>query len=213
MLFTVANVRSETGRAGTEPRNIERIRDAALRNFAEHGTEATTMRGVAAAAGVSLGLVQHHFATKAGLIQAVDRYVLDCVITPLAQPIPERTDSIVEIGSRVTGLFAERPDVAAYVGRSLVDGSPVGTTIFDNLIAAGTARWRQRAERGETRPDADLTWAAINALVLAFGAISLRTHIDRHLPEPLSTPAQLQRWQKAVNSLLKDGLFRKPDAG
>ena len=41
---------------------------------------ATSLRAVAAAAGVSLGLVQHHFATKAGLIKAVDDYVLAVVI-------------------------------------------------------------------------------------------------------------------------------------
>ncbi|PRC54276.1 TetR/AcrR family transcriptional regulator, partial [Mycobacterium sp. ITM-2017-0098] len=68
---------SEPGRINAEqPRYIERIQAAALKSFATHGTGATTMRGVAAAAGVSLGSVQHHFATKAGLIDAVDEYVL-----------------------------------------------------------------------------------------------------------------------------------------
>ena len=38
------------------------------------------MRGVAAGAGVSLGLVQHHFATKAGLTKAVDDYVVDLLV-------------------------------------------------------------------------------------------------------------------------------------
>ena len=190
---------------------IERIRDAALKSFATHGTSATTLRSVAAAAGVSLGLVQHHFATKAGLIKAVDDYVLELVVTAMAQPLPEPpADSIAEIGGRVTRIIAEHPDVAGYVGRALVDGSPLGATIFDTLMAVGTARWHQRAERGETRPDLDLTWAAINALVLALGAISLRAHIDRHLPEPFTTPGQLQRWQAAVNSLLREGLFRQP---
>jgi len=205
-------VRAESGRTGAEePRNIERIRAAALQSFAAHGTSATTLRGVAAAAGVSLGLVQHHFATKAGLIQAVDDYVLDQVVTPLAQPIPERVaDSVSEIGNRVTRIFAEQPDVAAYVGRALVDGSPLGATIFDTLMEVGYARWRLRAERGETRPHIDLTWAALNALVLGLGGVSLRTHIERHLPDSLTTPAQLRRWQSSVDSLLRDGLFRPP---
>ena len=55
-----------------------------------------------------------------------------------------------------------------------------------------------------------MTWAAINGLVLALGAISLRPHLDRHLAEPLITPAQLQRWQSAVDTLLRDGLFQRP---
>jgi AcrR family transcriptional regulator len=190
---------------------IERIRDAALKSFATHGSSDTSLRSVAASAGVSLGLVQHHFATKAGLIKSVDDYVLELVVTAMAQPLPEPpADSVAEIGGRVTRIIAEQPDLAGYVGRALVDGSPLGATIFDTLMAVGKVRWYERAERGEIRSDVDLTWAAMNALVLALAAISLRTHIDRHLPAPLTAPAQLQRWEAAVNSLLRDGLFRQP---
>jgi AcrR family transcriptional regulator len=206
-------VASEPDRlAGDALSTIERIRDAALTSFAVHGTSATTLRAVAAAAGVSLGLVQHHFATKGGLIKAVDDYVLALVIAAMSQPIPEPpADSIVDIGNRVTKIIAERPEVASYVGRALVDGSPLGATLFDTLVDVGMVRWHQRAERGETRPGVDLTWATINALVLALGAVSLRAHVDRHLPQPLTTPAQLARWQSAVDSLLRDGLFQPVD--
>lgn len=192
---------------------VERIRNAALTSFAAHGTPETSLRAVAAAAGVSLGLVQHHFSTKAGLIKAVDDHVLGVLIATMSQPIPERADSVAEVGSRIEEMIADQPDIAGYLGRALVDGSPVGTTIFDTLVSLGTARWRQRAERGELRPDLDLTWAIINSLVLALGTLSLRMHIDRHLPAPLTTPAQLQRWQAAVSSLLREGLFSQPGDG
>jgi hypothetical protein len=33
----------------------------------------------------------------------------------------------------------------------------LGTTIFDKLVEFGTDRWHQRAERGETRADLDVT--------------------------------------------------------
>jgi AcrR family transcriptional regulator len=194
--------------------SIERIRRAALRSFAVHGTSSTSLRAVASAAGVSLGLVQHHFATKAGLIKSVDDYVLQLVTTTMAEPLPEPpVDSVAEIGGRVTRIFTEQPDLAGYVGRALVDGSPLGAMIFDTLMTVGKDRWSHRAERGELRTDVDMTWAVINALVLALGAVSLRTHIDRHLPEPLTTPSQLMRWQTAVNSLLREGLFKRPDIG
>jgi AcrR family transcriptional regulator len=153
-VVTVARVRSESDRTGPdEPRNVERIRDAALKSFATNGTAGTSLRTVAAAAGVSLGLVQHHFATKAGLIKAVDDYVLALVISLTSAPISDPpADSIAEVGSRVTRIIAEQPDIADYVGRALVDGSPLGTTIFDALVAFGTAGWNQRTERSETRP-------------------------------------------------------------
>jgi hypothetical protein len=72
-------------------------------------------------------------------------------------------------------------------------------------------RQRQRDERAETRPDTDVTWAALNALVLPLGTIILRGHIERHLPERFSSPASLERWQESVNTLLREGLFRPHD--
>jgi AcrR family transcriptional regulator len=198
------------GVTAEERSSIERIRNAALKSFAIYGTSATSLRTVAAAAGVSVGLVQHHFANKAGLIKAVDDHVLGLVITAIAPPMPEPpADSVAEMGSRVTRIVAEHPDVVDYVGRALIDGSPLGTTIFDTLAAFGTARWNQRTERGETRLDLDLTWAALNSLVLALGALILRGHIERQLPESFTTPTQLRRWQDSVNTLLREGLFRQ----
>lgn len=188
---------------------VQRIRHAALKSFATQGTSATSMRAVAASAGVSLGLVQHHFSTKAGLIQAVDDYVLAVVIGQITQPVPDTTsDSVAEIGDRVTRMIADLPDITDYVGRALIEGRPVGHMIFDALLNSGTARWIRRSERGETRDDIDVTWASINSLVLALGTFILRGHIERHLPESFTTPAQLQRWQTAVNLLLRHGYFR-----
>jgi AcrR family transcriptional regulator len=195
-----------------ERSSIERIRTAALRSFATYGTSATSLRTVAEAAGVSVGLVQHHFTNKAGLVKAVDDHVMAIVVEEIAQPIPPPpADSIAEMGDRVTGMVAEHPDVVDYVGRALIDGSPLGTSIFDTLAAFGMARWNQRKERGELRPDVDVTWAALNSLVLALGTMILRGHVERQLPEPLTTPAQLRRWQGSVNTLLRQGEYQPSD--
>jgi AcrR family transcriptional regulator len=194
------------------PTSVARIRDAALKSFATYGTSATSLRTVAAAAGVSLGLVQHHFATKAGLIKAVDEHVLAVVTATMSQPFPQPpADSIAAIGDRVTQMISEHPDVVDYLGRALIDGSSLGVEVFDYLVASGIDRWKQRSEHGQTRPDIDLRWAVLNALVLPLGTLILRGHIDRHLPEPFTTPAQLDRWQASVNSLLRQGLFRQAD--
>jgi len=203
----------ELDRVGAEEHSsIERIRTAALRSFATYGASATSLRTVAEAAGVSVGLVQHHFVNKAGLVKAVDDHVMAVVVATIAQPIPPPpADSIAEMGARVTRITAEHPDVVDYVGRALIDGSPLGTTIFDTLAAFGMVRWNQRKERGEVRPEVDVTWAALNSLVLALGTMILRGHVERQLPEPLTTPAQLQRWQDSVNTLLRDGQYRHSD--
>ena len=194
---------------GDELKKLERIRQAALKSFATKGAAGTSLRSVAADAGVSLGLVQHHFETKAGLIKAVDDYVMSVVIAVVAQPVsvPHAKDSIADMGSRVTTLLVEHPDVVDYFGRALIDGSQLGTTIWDTLAAFGTARWTARKESGEARDDIDVTWASLNSLVLALGTLILRGHIERQIPGAFSEPAQLDRWQHSVNTLLREGLF------
>jgi AcrR family transcriptional regulator len=199
------------GVSAEERSSIERIRTAALRSFATHGPSATSLRTVAETAGVSVGLVQHHFGNKAGLIKAVDDHVLGVVIEIIARPIQAPpADSIADMGGRVTEFIAQYPDVMDYVGRALIDGSPLGTTIFDTLAAFGTARWNQRKDNGEARPDIDVTWAALNSLVMALGTLILRGHLERQVPQAFTTPTQLQRWQNSVDTLLRDGLFRQP---
>src|SRR5882757_444556 len=111
----------ELGRVSAEERSrIERIRTAALRSFATYGASATSLRTVAEAAGVSVGLVQHHFANKAGLVKAVDDYVLGVVIAVIAQPLSgPPADSLNEMGNRVTQFVAAHTDILDYCGRAL----------------------------------------------------------------------------------------------
>jgi AcrR family transcriptional regulator len=195
---------------GDDLRKLERIRQAALKSFATKGASGTSLRSVAADAGVSLGLVQHHFDTKSGLIEAVDDYVMSVVIDVVARPVsaPHAKDSISDMGSRVTALLLEHPDVVDYFGRALIDGSQLGNTIWDTLSAFGTARWTARKENGEAREDIDVTWASLNSLVLAVGTLIVRGHIERQIPGAFTTPEQLDRWQQSVNTLLREGLFQ-----
>ena len=121
---------SERDRIGGEEfKKLELIRRAALKSFATRGAAATSLRSVAADAGVSLGLVQHHFETKAGLIKAVDDYVMGVVIEMVSRPPSAHPrDSIADMGSRITNLLIAHPDVADYFGRALIDGSDLGAT-------------------------------------------------------------------------------------
>jgi AcrR family transcriptional regulator len=193
----------------TEQSRMERIRAAALKTFAAHGTEAASLRVIAKAADTSVGLVQHHFGSKAGLIRAVDDYLLAVLGAALATPLPApTTDPVAEVGRRVTTLIAEHPDVIDYLCRTLLDGTTTAAVIFDGLLAIGTARWDQLRQQQRARPDLDPTWAGLNPLILVLATLLLRTHIERHLPEPLTSPTQLHRWEHAVNALIRDGQLR-----
>jgi AcrR family transcriptional regulator len=194
-----------------EPSRVERIRDAALKTFAVRGTEATSLRMIAAAAGTSLGLVQHHFGTKANLIQAVDHHVTTILTALLATPASAPADdSVADIADRVVSLLVDHGDVVDYLCRALVDATPTGTRVFDTLVAVAGGHWAQLQEQGLARPDLDPIWMTLNPLVLVLGMFILRSQLSRHLPESLTTPTQLQRWRNATEAIIADGQVQRP---
>jgi TetR/AcrR family transcriptional regulator, regulator of cefoperazone and chloramphenicol sensitivity len=105
-----------------------RIRDAAIELFADRGIDGATIRDIAMKAGVSSGLLRHHFGSKEGLRDACDEFVV----------------------SELTGVqtrFMELPSLhriepewlrmQRYLIRSLVDGSPTAQVLFDRLVDYG----------------------------------------------------------------------------
>ena len=113
-----------------------RIRDAAIELFADRGIEGATIRDIAQKAGVSSGLLRHHFGSKEGLRDACDEYVLS---------------ALIGIGTRFTefqtvdDLTPETLRQQRYMTRSVLDGSPAGTALFDRLIEYGE-RWFTTAD-------------------------------------------------------------------
>lgn len=105
-----------------------RIRDAALAQFAEHGTKGATIRGIAAAAGVSPGLVQHHFGSKDALREACDKYVIDTF---------DGLDRFGLANGEITQpefmdeLFTKSSLVLRYIARGMAEDAPVATALFD----------------------------------------------------------------------------------
>jgi AcrR family transcriptional regulator len=195
--------------APVEPSREERIRDAALTNFADHGIAATSLRMVADTAGVSIGLVQHYFGTKAALTGAVENYVLQVVGNALdSTPLPEPpSDALSEAGRRLTSLMAKQPNVMHYLGRALADGGAFGSVIFNGLVAISAAQRDQFMEQGVTPPDLDPEWAALLPLILRVGTIMLSPYIEGYLGERFFTEPQLRRWDDAVTRLIREGQF------
>lgn len=192
--------------------STDRIRDAALRCFAAQGISATTIRAIAEAAGVTHGLVQHHFGNKAGLIDAVDDHVLRIFGEALESnplPVPATpTDDFGSLGGRFSKLIHDYPDVVDYVGHALIEGNRIGDVIFDGLLEISARQRDTFAAAGLTRPDLDPDWAALNPLMLRLGPIMLRSKIARHIPGAFSKPAELQRWDRTVTEMIRRGQFK-----
>ena len=121
-----------------------RIRDAALALFAERGVDGATIRDIANAAGVSGGLVRHHFGSKDELRAACDSYALDQLMQIKEQAVDGQL-------ANASFMSAAHPTVLLlyrYLARSLVDGSPAAAAMFDEMVELGEA-WLTRHNPGQ----------------------------------------------------------------
>jgi AcrR family transcriptional regulator len=187
----------------------ERICEAALLGFAERGVARTSIRDVAAAVGISAGVVQYHFASKGKLREAVHEYVIAKAVDLFAElPAGESASEIQqELGDRVTSMTQEHPEAVLYVARLTADEDPAAFEIFDALLEIANDQWQRLASEGVLRSDVDLGWAALQAIVLILGTALFEGAIGRHLPAPWRDPKQLERWNRANSELFRRGLY------
>lgn len=122
-----------------------RIRDAAIRLFAERGMEATTVRDVARVAGVSGGLVRHHFGSKDELRDACDAHVL-------AQMMRLKEQAVVGGQLADAGFISSvQPTISVllrYFARSMLDGSSAADAMFSEMVELGE-RWLEDYHAGQ----------------------------------------------------------------
>lgn len=142
------------------------------------------MKGVAAAAGVSVGLVQHHYGSKDGLRRACDDAVIDAFRRQLTSAAADG-----ELGDSgfLSSLSETSPPLLRYLARVAVDGTPASAFVFDQLAGGAedflTATFPDRFEAGSYR-------AKVTAAVMAAmhsGTIVMHTHLARWLgTDPLA---------------------------
>ena len=190
-----------------------RIRNAALEGFATRGPAATSIRDVAEAAGVSAGLVQHHFGTKAALREAVDAYVASVATEAfVGVDAQELTDPVRELGDRINSVVRDYPLALRYVARSVAEGDEAALRLFDTFFALAREQWSQLAEAGRLHPEVDVDWAALHVVVFNLGTVLFEKAISRALGEAFVDPDELERCNSATCDLFARGVFR-PDGG
>ena len=158
-----------------------RIRDAALRLFAERGLDGATIRDIARAAGVSGGLIRHHFGSKDDLRAACDSYALDQLMRIKEQAVLE--GQLANPGF----MSAAHPTVLLtlrYLARSLVDGSPAAAAVFDEMVELGEA-WLDQHHPGQI-PDP----RGYSAVLVAMqsGLFMMHSQLSRWLGADIFTP-------------------------
>ncbi|MGV0744176.1 TetR/AcrR family transcriptional regulator [Mycolicibacterium sp. XJ870] len=171
-----------------------RIRDAAMRLFAEHGVKETTIRTIATEANVAPGLVSHHFGNKQGLRDACDAYVMDYLRRVIADGVDGQ--AIADPGY-LGEVYQSAPIVLRYVSRALVDESPGATRLFDGLVELTEQYLTTHPPQGRAAQQDLRTLAAVH-VAMRLGVWVLHPHLVRALGGQALTPEVLTRISAAV---------------
>jgi AcrR family transcriptional regulator len=184
-----------------------RIRDAALIQFGEHGFERATIRGIAATAGVSSGLVRHHFGSKAALRQACDEY--------LSRTIRRLNDQTMAAATHgdFSSVAAARTSVGPYqryLARALVEGW--AAPLFDDMVQM-CEQWLVVGDASRPDPpeiDRKARAAVITAMGLAIPILA--QHVSRGLGVDISTPEGDQKLARALIDIYSHPMLSPEDA-
>jgi AcrR family transcriptional regulator len=168
-----------TSRSEQRRRTEARILDAAAQVFAADGYDRTTIRAVAAAAGVDAGLVMHYFGSK----QELFRRVIDAAPVPQVSAAPGQAAEQILAG--LASRLVSEPVASLTLLRSMLTNPEAAS-------AAGAAIDRYQAQIAQAIPadDADLRAAIISAITLG---ITVSRHLIKSGELASADPAQVIR--------------------
>jgi len=163
--FKLLNMRSATADLTTRAR----IRDAAVVVFGQQGFS-TGVRAVATAAGVSPGLVNHHFGSKEGLRAVCDDYVLDVIRTDKADFLtsPSASSMIAKLAD-----IEQYAPLIAYILRSFQTGGTLAELLFEHMVTNAELYLAEGVAAGTLRPSRDPAARARYAAIQGLGGLLL----------------------------------------
>ena len=128
-----------------------RIRDAAIDQFGQHGF-GVGVRAIAGAAGVSPGLVIHHFGSKEGLRQACDAYVAESVRSAKSETL--RTSDPAAWFGALAEIESFAP-ITAYLMRSMQTGGDLAKMLWHTMIDNAEGYIEEGVRAGTIKPSRD----------------------------------------------------------
>ncbi|MDP2183129.1 MAG: TetR family transcriptional regulator [Actinomycetota bacterium] len=185
-----------------------RIRDAAITCVAEHGVAAMTARNVAKTAGVSPGLVIHHFGSMEDLRAACDESV--------AARIRRIKEDAAAAGVAMDPMEAlkqqsEGPSLTRYLAQVLTDSSPRVDALVDELVADAVDYSEQMVESGLMKPTAYPQGRAAILVMWSLGNLVLGRHLERLLgvdvTETPEDPTTASAYLAPTLELMHDGVM------
>lgn len=181
-----------------------RIRDAAIAHFAEDGFQKANLRAIAATAGVSSGLVVHHFGSKHQLREACDEHVLQVLVRRARQADSDhRQDLFREYLADPVGYRTQ----LRYMARAIQDDSPAAGRFVDTLVDESEAIVRSGIADGTMRPSSDPRALAVLTVLTSIATLTMPPPFARSLGHPEFGPEVLQRLALPSLELYTHGMY------
>jgi TetR/AcrR family transcriptional regulator, regulator of cefoperazone and chloramphenicol sensitivity len=158
-----------------------RIRDAAIALFAERGIGPATIRDIAQAAGVSSGLLRHHFGSKEGLRHACDDYAM-AELTRIRSQILDGAQT--QDQSFLGAIQPSAMRLQRYLIRSTLDSPDATSAMFTRMVEVGE-EW---LDSQHIHVEDQRAYAAV-LIAMQMGMFLMSDQISAALGTDVSTPA------------------------
>ena len=182
-----------------------RIRDAATTLFARDGFVATSVRSIAEEAGVSAGLVIHHFGSKEKLRAECDAWIVAELMKNKGGVDEGNLSAIMQV--MLSDLDQYRPTLD-YLGRMLLDGSEAGDRLLDDLVKLTETMLEEGVANGVMQSTSDPYMRAVLVTLHGVMPIVLQRQFARMLGEPGLTATMIRRMTLPSLELYTHGLYR-----
>ncbi|WP_068071761.1 TetR/AcrR family transcriptional regulator [Novosphingobium lentum] len=184
----------------------ERLLDTAGRLFAEQGYEAVSTKLLAQTAGLTIGALYHHFASKLVLYQETLRHALSrlpVVPADLLAPSGQPDTQLTELVAWFSALIAGDSPAAALLRRELLEPHLDRPLSDFELFVAPLQRFRALMAELAPLADVELVEAAIISLTFGFANMQGLRRLLPGLHTRLRSPQEIAR---LVTSLVFTGL-------
>ena len=191
----------------------QRLLKTALKLFGEKGFDSVTVREIAAASSVSIGLIKHHFGSKEGLRTAVDdafmtqfEEALSMAPRPPAGQTATPEDFAASIDDWISRHQDGWPDTVSYFRRALLEESDWGYALFARFYAIVQETVARMDRRGQVAADVDRQWLPFLMMYLELGTMLFDPYIRRAIGKSGFDGELWRRRHRAYMNLIVRGV-------
>ena len=181
-----------------------RIRDAAIVLFGARGFGRTSVREIAAEAGVSPALVIHHYGSKEGLRAACDEWLV-------RELIGEKSTTQAAKVAVAVRKWLDDPDrfgsYLEYFAMMLADGSDGGRRLFGRLVQETRAMLDAGVADGSIHETSDPELRSVLVTVYGLAPIVMRDQLAQALGLPFGDATSIRRMTIPTLELYTNGLY------